>query len=119
VVIGIVLFVVGIRQWYALVAFFICAFVLSTIFSEWFRGTRARYHMKRENYFKAFWGLLAANRSRYGGYIVHIGIVLLAIGVIGSSFYEVEKESDKAYKGAVGAPFPPPPGGSREVLATR
>ncbi len=42
---------------------------------------------------KAFWGLIGANRPRYGGYIVHIAIILIAIGIIGSSFYNVEKEA--------------------------
>jgi cytochrome c-type biogenesis protein CcmF len=49
--------------------------------------------MRAENYLKAFWGLIGTNRPRYGGYIVHIAIVLIAIGVIGSSFYGVEKET--------------------------
>ena len=48
--------------------------------------------MRAENYLKAFFGLIGANRPRYGGYIVHIAIILIAIGVIGSSFYDVEKE---------------------------
>jgi cytochrome c-type biogenesis protein CcmF len=92
-ILGIVLFIAGIREWYALVAFPVCAFVLATIFYEWFRGTRARHRMRAENYLKAFWGLLAANRPRYGGYIVHIAIILIAIGIIGSSLFDVEKEA--------------------------
>ena len=48
--------------------------------------------MRSENYLKAFFGLIGANRPRYGGYIVHVGIVLIAIGVVGSSFYNVNKE---------------------------
>ena len=90
---GLVLFILGIRQWYALLAFLVCGFVLFTILYEWFRGTRARHRTRAENYPKAFWGLLLANRPRYGGYIVHIGIILLAIGVVGSSFYNTENEA--------------------------
>lgn len=92
-VLGIVLFIAGVRQWGALVAFFLCGFVIFTILYEWFKGTRARHRMKAENYLKAFWGLLWANRPRYGGYIVHIAIMLIAIGVVGSSFYGTEKEA--------------------------
>ncbi|MBI4296780.1 MAG: heme lyase CcmF/NrfE family subunit, partial [Chloroflexi bacterium] len=92
VVAAVLLFVAGIRQVYAFVPLAICAFVFATIFSEWMRGTFARHRTKGENYLKAFFGLVAANRPRYGGYIVHIGIVLLAIGVIGSKFYAIEKE---------------------------
>ena len=91
-ILGITLFIVGIREWYALVAFFLCGFVLFTILYEWFRGTRARHRMRAENYLKAFWGLTMTNRPRYGGYIVHIAIILIAIGVVGSSFYDMEKE---------------------------
>jgi len=87
------LFFLGIREWYALVAFSVCGFVISTILYEWFRGTRARHRMRAENYLKAFWGLIWANRPRYGGYIVHIAIILIAVGIIGSSFYNVEKEA--------------------------
>ncbi len=92
-ILGIVLFITGVREWYALVAFFLCGFVFFTILYEWFRGTRARHRMRAENYLKAFFGLIGANRPRYGGYIIHIAIILIAIGVIGSSFYDVEKET--------------------------
>ncbi len=93
IILGVVLFILGIREWYALIAFPLCGFVLSTILYEWFRGTKARHRMRAENYLKALWGLIMTNKPRYGGYIVHIGIILMAIGIIGSSFYEVEKEA--------------------------
>ena len=92
-ILGAVLFILGIREWYALIAFPVCAFALFTILYEWFRGTRARHRMRAENYFKAFWGLIGANKPRYGGYIVHIAIILIAIGIVGSSLYDVEKEA--------------------------
>jgi cytochrome c-type biogenesis protein CcmF len=92
-ILGVALFLLGIREWYALTGFPVCGFVLATIFYEWFRGTGARHRMRAENYMKAFWGLIVTNRPRYGGYIVHIAIILIAIGVIGSSLYEVEKEA--------------------------
>jgi cytochrome c-type biogenesis protein CcmF len=91
-ILGIALFIWGIREWYALIAFPVCGFVLSTILYEWFRGTRARHRMRAENYLKAFWGLIGTNRPRYGGYIVHIAIIIIAVGIIGSSLYDVEKE---------------------------
>ncbi|MFH1003105.1 MAG: heme lyase CcmF/NrfE family subunit [Chloroflexota bacterium] len=94
--VGVAIFVLGIRQWYALLAFIICSFVLATILYEWFRGTRARHRMRQGNYLKAFFGLIGANRPRYGGYIVHIAIVLIAIGVIGSSLFHTEAEATLA-----------------------
>ncbi len=92
-IVGIILFILRIREVYALIAYPLFSFVLFTILYEWFRGTRARHRMRAENYLKAFWGLIGANRPRYGGYIVHIGIILLAIGVVGSSLYDVEMEA--------------------------
>ncbi len=91
-IVGISLFFLGIREWYALIAFSLCGFVISTILSEWFRGVRARHRMRGENYLKAFFGLVWGNKPRYGGYIVHIAIILIAIGVVGSSFYKMENE---------------------------
>ncbi|MBI4188789.1 MAG: heme lyase CcmF/NrfE family subunit [Chloroflexi bacterium] len=93
IVLAIVLLIAGIRELASFIAFPAFIFVLSTIFYEWFRGTRARHRMRGENYLKAFWNLIGANRPRYGGYIVHIAIVLIAIGVAGSSIYDVTKEA--------------------------
>ena len=91
-VLGVVLFILGIREWYALIGFPICGFVLTTILYEWFRGVRAHHQIRAENYFKAFWRLITTNRPRYGGYIVHGAILLMTIGVVGSSLYGTEKE---------------------------
>ncbi len=93
VILGTGLFLMGVREWYALVAFLVSGFVLFTILYQWLREIRARHRVKADNYLKAFWGLLQANQPRYGGYLVHIGILLIAIGIIGSSFYDVEKEA--------------------------
>ncbi len=91
-ILGTALFILGIREAYALIAFPLFSFVIFTILYEWWRGTRARHRMRAENYLKAFWGLIMTNRPRYGGYIVHIGIIIFAIGVAGSSLYSIDKE---------------------------
>ncbi|MDY6835667.1 MAG: cytochrome c-type biogenesis CcmF C-terminal domain-containing protein [Chloroflexota bacterium] len=89
----ILLAIVGVHEWYALVFFPLLALVAMTILMEWGRGIRARCRTKGENPFEAFFGLIQANRSRYGGMIVHLGIVLLTMGIIGSSFYDIEEEA--------------------------
>ncbi len=86
-----VLAVVGVKKPFALAAFGICAMVLAGILLEWFNGTRVRAR-HGENYGTAFVKLISANRPRYGGYIVHVAIVLLALGITGSSFYEIQKD---------------------------
>ena len=86
------LLVFGVRAWYAILGFTVCAFVLATIFLEWSRGVRARHH-KGENYLVAFIRLIAGNRPRYAGYIVHIGIILIALAVLGEAVYKQEQEA--------------------------
>nr|ABZ09428.1 putative cytochrome C assembly protein [uncultured marine microorganism HF4000_APKG8C21] len=88
---AVVLAIVGIRQPPALVAFSICGMVATGIVHEWVRGTRSR-HRNGESYPIAFGRLLAGNRPRYGGYIVHLSILMLAVGAIGSSFYSVQRD---------------------------
>jgi len=68
-------------------------FAISAVLSQWFRDVAARHRAEAENYLKAFLSLVRSNKSRYGGYIVHIAIVLIAIGVVGSSVYDVETEA--------------------------
>ncbi len=89
---GILLFWAGIRQGYPLVSFVFCIFVVVTIFTEFYRGTNARRETTAENALVALGRLISKNKRRYGGYIVHIGIVLLYIGITGSGAYKIEKE---------------------------
>jgi cytochrome c-type biogenesis protein CcmF len=81
---GIVLVVLGAGSSLpGIIGYTFCAFVMTTIVVELVRGTRAT---------GSFFTLVSRNRRRYGGYIVHASIVLLAIGVIGSSAYSTTKE---------------------------
>lgn len=80
----------GIGNWYA-VAALVCGFPLLTIVLEWSRGTRARHHTRGKNYLSSFLSLIWNSRPRYGGFIVHIGIILITLGVIGSTIYDVEE----------------------------
>lgn len=82
----------GVRHFYALISLSLCVFVLATIVSEFHRGARARMKSGAESYFAALWHLLLKNKRRYGGYIVHFGIVLLFIGFTGKAF-DTEKEA--------------------------
>ena len=68
-------------------------FVLASIVLEFARGTAARRALGGVGWLGAFSSLVARNRRRYGGYVVHAAIVLLAIGVIGSSVYETVREA--------------------------
>ena len=67
------------------------AFALAAVVLEFARGTRARKALGAPSWWSAFSGLVARNRRRYGGYIVHVAVILLAIGVAGSSAYGATK----------------------------
>lgn len=85
----------GIRHFYALVSLTLSIFVTATIVSEFHRGARARMRANAEGYFQAMWRLLQKNKRRYGGYIVHFGIVVMFVGFTGKAF-DAEKESHLA-----------------------
>ncbi|MFH1754263.1 MAG: heme lyase CcmF/NrfE family subunit, partial [Candidatus Latescibacterota bacterium] len=76
----------GVRSTYPVLSFALCVFVLATIISEFYRGTRARARSKKENALEAFVNLIIKNKRRYGGYIVHLGMVMMFAGFTGSAF---------------------------------
>ena len=75
-----------------LIAYTFSAFVLASIALEFIRGTRARRALSGGSWPLAFSALIGRNRRRYGGYVVHAAIVLLAIGIAGSSAYDTVNE---------------------------
>jgi cytochrome c-type biogenesis protein CcmF len=90
---GVVLLILGAgSSWIGLLAYTFCAFVLGSIGYEFVRGTRARRALTGGPWLAAFSELVARNRRRYGGYIVHAAVVLLAIGVVGSNAYDKVSE---------------------------
>ncbi|HEX7588155.1 MAG TPA: heme lyase CcmF/NrfE family subunit [Anaerolineae bacterium] len=94
IVVAIALVVFGLREWYGVTAFSAVAFVLATIGLEFYRGILARHRQHGENYVAATVNLMTTNRRRYGGYIVHIGVILAVIGIAGSSFYQVDTQAN-------------------------
>ena len=91
---GLVLLVLGAGSSVpGLVAYTFSAFVGTTIVMEFASGTRARKALGASSWPGAFSSLMARNRRRYGGYVVHASIVLLAIGVAGSSAFDSVAEA--------------------------
>lgn len=84
---GIGLTVSGIREPIAIVAFSVLVFVASVIVEEWSRGTMAR-RRAGDNWAVGWWRLVNGNRPRHGGYIVHLAILLLAFGIVGTQFFD-------------------------------
>jgi cytochrome c-type biogenesis protein CcmF len=80
------LLVVGVRDIYAWLALALGAFVLATVTQEFHRGVAARHRQYSESYPLALLRLVERNRRRYGGYIVHVGIVVLFVAFAGMAF---------------------------------
>ena len=94
IITAVALFVIGVREWYGLLSFGAVAFVLVTIGTEYSRDVIVRMRQHAENPATALVRLILGNRRRYGGYIVHIGVILAVVGIAGSSFYQVETQSN-------------------------
>ncbi|MEZ4704932.1 MAG: heme lyase CcmF/NrfE family subunit [Bdellovibrionota bacterium] len=76
---------------WVVLSFSFCSFVLGTIYLEYYRGIKIRIQNLKESFSTALIRLVSKNERRYGGYIVHFGIVLLFVGFTGSAF-KIEKE---------------------------
>jgi len=83
---GVTLAAVRLSDAYAGMALVLAAFTAATIFQEFTRGVGARHRLHGENYALAFARLVGRNRRRYGGYIVHLGIVTYFVAFTGQAF---------------------------------
>ena len=89
---GAALFAAGIRHFYALVCFTLCAFVAITIAVEFYRGARVIQAGRGLAFVPAVLDLTHRNTRRYGGYLVHMAIVLMFIGFAGAAFNLVQQQ---------------------------
>ncbi len=92
VVILVALFAGGVRHPAALLGFWLATFVASVTLYEFWRGSLARHRKSGESMPLALWRLAGRNRRRYGGYVIHLGVVLMAIGIIGIEIYQSETQ---------------------------
>jgi cytochrome c-type biogenesis protein CcmF len=97
-----VLVILGMRDVAAIIAYAFAAFVAMTVVQEFYKGIGARRRMYGEAVPQAFTRLIARNRRRYGGYIVHMGVVVIFCAFAGLAF---KRENDLTLK----------PGDSREL----
>jgi len=84
------LLVSGVHNIYSLLSFSLSGFVLVTILLEFYRGTRARMRQHNESVPRAFLKLMRKYRRRYGGYIIHVGMIFIFVGITGSSTFKTE-----------------------------
>lgn len=88
------LFVLGNRTVAGFVGFAALAFVFAGIVQEYVRGVGARMQATGEPMPAALVNLVRRNGRRYGGYVVHIGVLLIALGIIGNEFYQSEGQAN-------------------------
>jgi cytochrome c-type biogenesis protein CcmF len=90
---GVVAFALGYRQIYSLVCMTLCVFVAATISMEFYRGAKVIRARSGASFLASSIDLTMRNTRRYGGYIVHMGMVLIFIGLAGVAFnQDVQKD---------------------------
>lgn len=90
---ALLLLLCGLRDVAATMSFTICAFTGTAVLYELWRGMRVR-HRHGEPYLLALILLIQRYRRRYGGYIVHLGLILLAAGIVGSHAFQQETDAN-------------------------
>jgi len=92
VALGLVVFTDAADQLWALALFAFAAFALTGLAQEFWTGAAARKRLSGEAGPQALVGLVSRNRRRYGGYIVHVGVIVLLIGVAASSSFQTNRD---------------------------
>ncbi|HSG81039.1 MAG TPA: cytochrome c-type biogenesis CcmF C-terminal domain-containing protein, partial [Gemmatimonadota bacterium] len=92
-VLGVVFFVIGVRNFMTLATLVLAVFAVGLIVGEVWRPVQARRAAHGESVGTALASVVNKGRRRYGGYIVHVGVIVLAVGVALSSTYRAETEA--------------------------
>ena len=93
VVSGVAGFAFGFREMFSLICLVLCVFVAGTIVQEFYRGAKVVRVRTGADWLRSCVDLTLRNTRRYGGYVVHFGMVMIFIGLAGQAFNkEVEKE---------------------------
>ena len=87
---AVIAFTLGVRDWVPLLGYFLAFLVIVATFIEIVQGTLARAKNTKENFVVALGELVARNRRRYGGYLIHIAVAMMAVGIIGSQVYTTD-----------------------------
>ncbi|MFN2188650.1 MAG: heme lyase CcmF/NrfE family subunit [Candidatus Promineifilaceae bacterium] len=91
-VLVIFLFILGVRNWIALLGIWIISFSALITLLEFGKAMNARVRSKGENPLAALAALVARNRRRYGGYIIHLGVLVIAMGIVSTELYQQETQ---------------------------
>ncbi len=89
----VLVFALGERRFWPIIGLGTIALVFVSIVQEYVRGVRARMKATGESPLRALARLFRRNQRRYGGYIVHLGVVMMAVGIVGSGFYQIDNQA--------------------------
>jgi cytochrome c-type biogenesis protein CcmF len=92
ILIVLVVWLGGVHSWMALLGFWLAALALLVTFYEYGRGALARRRSTGENLPLAVWRIAGRNRRRYGGYIIHLGLIFMSLGILGIELFQVETQ---------------------------
>jgi cytochrome c-type biogenesis protein CcmF len=92
----VILYLRGVTIVGALIGYWLIGFVIIVTLVEFWRGALARHRRHGESFPLALWRMAVRNRRRYGGYIIHLGVVLMAIGVIGIEMFQTQTQGTLA-----------------------
>jgi len=91
--VGMGLFAGGVRSFLSLLGFTLCAFTVWTMVFDTWLSLRARRRQAGEGPLRGLATLVRRNQRRYGGFVVHLGVVLVVLGIAGSMTYSIEREA--------------------------
>lgn len=91
-IVAVLYFVMPLHGWGSPLGLWVVIFATILTLLEFWKGTRARMKSKGENPWQAFSNLMARNRRRYGGYWIHMGVLVMAFGIIGTEFYQQQTQ---------------------------
>lgn len=86
-----------VRHWPAVLSLWLVSLVSCVTMYEFYRGALARGNSTGEGFLIALWNLATRNRRRYGGYVIHLGVILMAVGIIGVEMFQTETQGTLAY----------------------
>ena len=93
IIIGVLIpYLLGIHQPVALSGFWLISLVVTVTAQEFWSGASARRRKSNENFLTALWRLAFRNRRRYGGYIIHLGCMFMALGIMGIELFQTETQ---------------------------
>jgi cytochrome c-type biogenesis protein CcmF len=101
----VVMLLLGLRNPGAILGYGACVFVMATLAFEFYRGTLARRRVTGKGTLAALGDLFVHHNRRYGGYLVHVGMVVAAVAIVGSQFYQLQRQVslEKGQTAAIGS----------------